>query len=200
MRCIGEQGECKSLVSGVRRKTAEVWLGESPPHFGVGQSPGRRKSSVRSRLRKLYAGQSTKPRSTFIMAGIKRKSAVATPSDTKSKTKKVKVDKSAAKSSAKHEVKPAKKSKKAKVESSDELNESDTSEQENGFYGFSANEDADMPDADSSEDEDAMEDVKQDKKAHKRKSEDESAGDNKKAKSDAPDSKLAELNGTGSTQ
>lgn len=134
------------------------------------------------------------------MAGIKRKSAVSTPAaDTKTKSKKVKVEKSASKSKsdAKHAVKPAKKSKKAKEESSDDFEESDTSEQENGFYGFSAaNEDAEMSDADSSEDGEPMEDVKQNGKAHKRMSEEAAAGDKKKSKSDAPDSKLAELNGT----
>jgi pumilio family protein 6 len=118
------------------------------------------------------------------MAGIKRKSAVSTASDAKSKSKKVKVDKPAAKGSSKHEVKPVKKTKKAKAESSDEIDESDTSEQENGFHGFSANDDTAMDDVESSDGAEPMEDVKQDGKAHKRKSE-----------GDAPDSKLAELNG-----
>jgi len=129
------------------------------------------------------------------MAGIKRKSAVATTTDIKSKSKKAKVDKPTSKSSSKHEVKPVKKSKKAKVESSDELDESDTSEQENGFYGFSANGDAEMEDADSSEDAEPMEDVKQDKKAHKRKADDKAVESTKKPNNGAADSKLAELNG-----
>lgn len=128
------------------------------------------------------------------MAGIKRKSAVATPAaDSKSKSKKAKVEKSASKGDSKHAVKPAKKSKKAKEESSDELEESDTSEQENGFYGFSANEDVEMSDADSSEEAEPMEDVKQNGKAHKHKSEDQTADHKKKSKSDGLDSKLAEL-------
>tara|TARA_R110002003_G_scaffold23_1_gene1096 strand:- start:1322 stop:2113 length:792 start_codon:yes stop_codon:yes gene_type:complete len=129
------------------------------------------------------------------MAGIKRKSVVSTTADIKSKSKKVKVDKAASKSDSKHAVKPAKKSKKA--ESSDELEESDTSEQENGFYGFSAKEDTEMSDAHSTEDAESPEDVKENGKAHKRKSEDKSTEGKKKSKSDAPaDSKLAELNGT----
>jgi pumilio family protein 6 len=130
------------------------------------------------------------------MAGIKRKSAVSTSADIKTKSKKPKVDKSTSKSESKHAVKPVKKSKKAKEESSDELMESDTSEQENGFYGFSAKEDADMSDADSSEEAEPMEDVKQDGKAHKRKSEDSSEDNKKKSKSDGSDSKLAEMNCT----
>jgi pumilio family protein 6 len=133
-----------------------------------------------------------------IMAGIKRKSAVPTSSDTKSSTKKAKVEKGTSKSDSKHAVKSVKKAKKAKVESSDDgLEESDTSEPENGFYGFSAKEDVEMSDAESIEDGEPMEDVKQDGKAHKRKTGDESTESTKKSKSDAPvDSKLAELNGT----
>ncbi|KAF2833130.1 pumilio domain-containing protein [Ophiobolus disseminans] len=139
------------------------------------------------------------------MAGIKRKSAVSTPSDVKSKSKKVKVDKPTSKGSSKqeHEVKPVKKlkkSKKAKVESSDEIDESDTSEQENGFYGFSAKEDTVMEDADSSEDAEPMEDVKQDKKAHKRKSDDKAAESTKKPNNGAADSKLAEMNANNSRE
>ncbi|KAF1968362.1 ARM repeat-containing protein [Bimuria novae-zelandiae CBS 107.79] len=77
------------------------------------------------------------------MAGIKRKSAAAAQSEVKSKSKKVKVDKPTKRSSDKDAIKPAKSSKKAKREDdSDELMESDTSEVENGFYGFSANEGA----------------------------------------------------------
>jgi pumilio family protein 6 len=131
------------------------------------------------------------------MAGIKRKSAVSAPAvDTKSKSKKVKVEKSTSKGDSKHAVKPSKKSKKAKEESSDDFEESDTSEQENGFYGFSANEDVEMSDADSSEDAEPMEDVKQNGKALKRKSDEQATDDKKKSKSDSSDSKLAELNGT----
>jgi pumilio family protein 6 len=83
------------------------------------------------------------------------------------------------------------------VESSDELEESDTSEQENGFYGFSAKEDVEMSDADSSDDAEPMEDVKQSSKTPKRKTDDKNTESTKKPKGDAPpDSKLAELNGT----
>jgi pumilio family protein 6 len=131
------------------------------------------------------------------MAGIKRKSAVPTSSETKTKTKKAKVEKGTSKSDSKHAVKPVKKAKKAKAESSDDLDESDTSEQENGFYGFSAKEDIEMSDADSSEDAEPMEGVQEDGKAHKRKSDDKTTENSKKSKGDTPaDSKLAELNGT----
>ncbi|OAK98593.1 ARM repeat-containing protein [Phaeosphaeriaceae sp. SRC1lsM3a] len=135
------------------------------------------------------------------MAGIKRKSAVATPAgDSKSKSKKVKVEKTTSKGDSKHAVKPVKKSKKAKEESSDELEESDTSEQENGFYGFSANEDVEMSDADSSEEAEPMEDVKQNGKAHKHKSDDKESDHKKKPKGDGSDSKLAELNASNSRE
>jgi hypothetical protein len=130
-----------------------------------------------------------------IMAGIKRKSEVSKPTDTKSKSKKAKVEKSSSKSESKHAVKPVKKSKKAKAESEDELEESDTSEQENGFYGFSAKEDVEMSDADSSEEAEPMEDVKQNGKAHKRKSDDNDGEEKKKPNNGAADSKLAEMNG-----
>ncbi|KAH4980294.1 hypothetical protein HBI76_184270 [Parastagonospora nodorum] len=133
------------------------------------------------------------------MAGIKRKSEVSKPTDTKTKSKKAKVEKSTSKKESKHAVKPAKKSKKAKEDSSDDIEESDTSEQENGFYGFSANEDVDMSDADSSEEAEPMEDVKQNGKAHKRKSDDNTA-EEKKPKGDGADSKLAELNSNNSRE
>jgi pumilio family protein 6 len=137
------------------------------------------------------------------MAGIKRKSAVSTPADVKTKSKKVKVEKSAPKSGAKHAVKPVKpvkKPKKVKEDASDDLDESDTSEKENGFYGFSANEDMDMNDASDadSEDGDPMEDVKQNGKADKRKSEDKATKDKRKPKGDATDQSaaFAAANGT----
>ena len=79
------------------------------------------------------------------MAGIKRKSAAPAQIDTKSSSKKIRVEKPAKKSSAKSEAKPPKKSK--VQDQSEELVESDTSEDENGFYGFSANEDPDVEDA-----------------------------------------------------
>jgi pumilio family protein 6 len=132
------------------------------------------------------------------MAGIKRKSAVSTPMDIKAKSKKAKVDKPTSKSDSKrdskHAVKPVKKSKKVKEESSDEVEESDTSEQENGFYGFSAKDDVELSDAEGSEEAEPMEDVQQNGKAHKRKAEDSSEDNQKKSKSEVSDSKLAELN------
>ncbi|KAL6708515.1 Pumilio y domain member 6 [Coniothyrium glycines] len=128
------------------------------------------------------------------MAGIKRKSAVQAASDSKSKSKKVKVDKSTSKRDSKHEVKPAKKSKPAKEDSSDDFEESDTSEPENGFYGFSAaqDEDEDMSDAGSSEavEGSSLENGKTPERS-----------DNKqKAKSGAPESKLAGLNANNSRE
>ncbi|KAH8731004.1 pumilio domain-containing protein [Phaeosphaeriaceae sp. PMI808] len=59
------------------------------------------------------------------MAGIKRKSVVSNSSDTKTGSKKIKVQKATFKSESKHAVKPVKKSKKTKDESSD-MDESDT--------------------------------------------------------------------------
>jgi pumilio family protein 6 len=133
------------------------------------------------------------------MAGIKRKSAVSTTADVKTKSKKVKVEKSAPKSVSKHAVKPVKKSKKVKEESPKDMDESNTSEKENGFNGFSANEDADMNDSDAdSEDDEPMGDVTQNGKAHKRKSEDKTSKDTKKLKSDPTDQSaaFAAANGT----
>lgn len=76
---------------------------------------------------------------TSTMAGIKRKSAAAVQPEVKSKSKKVKTDKPAKRSSDKNADKPTKSSKKSKrKDDSDDLMESDTSEVENGFYGFSA--------------------------------------------------------------
>lgn len=133
------------------------------------------------------------------MAGVKRKSAVAPVPEAKSKSKKAKVEKSASKSQSKHAVKPSKKSKK-REESGPEFDESDTSEQENGFYGYSANEDVDMEspeedgsDADDNEEGEPMEDVKSNGKAHKKPSE-ESKGTKKAPNAGAADSKLATLN------
>ncbi|KAL5113957.1 Pumilio y domain member 6 [Pleosporales sp. CAS-2024a] len=135
------------------------------------------------------------------MAGVKRKSEVSKPTEMKKKSKKAKVEKSISKSESKQAVKPAKKAKQAKQESSDDLDESDTSEQENGFYGFSANEDVEMSDADSSEAA-AMEDVQQNKnsKTYKRKSPDDAGEKKKNAKGHAADSKLAELNANNSRE
>ncbi|KAF2866771.1 armadillo-type protein [Massariosphaeria phaeospora] len=74
------------------------------------------------------------------MGGIKRKTETTAQTESKSKSKKIKVDKSSTKRPAKADaVKPTKISKKAKVqENAEELIESDTSEEENGFHGVSA--------------------------------------------------------------
>lgn len=85
------------------------------------------------------------------MAGLKRKSGTSTPVDGKSKIKKVRVDKFAAKSSHKRDlpVRPSKPTKPSKKpEESEELIESDTSEDENGFYGYSASQDGAEDDSD----------------------------------------------------
>ena len=90
------------------------------------------------------------------MSGIKRKSTTSARGDAKSKSKKLKTEKSFPKHSTTQKVTHhAKSSNKPKTnEDSDELLESDTSEDENGFYGFSANKNAgeDMPEDDDSED------------------------------------------------
>lgn len=155
--------------------------------------PAHEKKLGKSRLFATAGSRTATPRTTPKMAGIKRKSAGTSAPEIKDKSKKVKVDKSAAKSKSKHEVKPVKKAKKAKEESSDELDESDTSEQDNGFYGFSAadGEDVDMSDAESSEESEEQIPTSNGK-AHKHKSEGDSS---KKPKGDGADSKLAGLNG-----
>ena len=129
------------------------------------------------------------------MAGIKRKSAAAAQPEVKAKSKKVKVDKPAKRSSDKDAAKKTKSSKKAKRDhDSDELMESDTSEAENGFYGFSAKEATDEGD---SADEDgfvgdaldaALDDDTKDKKKDKKQSKGSSAAEEKP-------SALAGLNG-----
>ncbi|KAF9740736.1 hypothetical protein PMIN06_003221 [Paraphaeosphaeria minitans] len=89
------------------------------------------------------------------MAGIKRKSAAAAQPEVKSKSKKVKTEKPAKRSSTKDAVKLSKSSKKSKrKDDSDDVMESDTSEVENGFYGFSASkgEDEDASMADEADD------------------------------------------------
>jgi pumilio family protein 6 len=132
------------------------------------------------------------------MAGIKRKSAASNTADVKTKIKKAKVEKPAAKGGAKHAVKPVKQSKKVEEDISDELDGSDASEQENGFYGLSDKEDAEvgsLSDTDSSKDAEPMEDVRQNGKTHKHQSEDEAPEGTKRHKTDASDSKLAALNG-----
>lgn len=123
------------------------------------------------------------------MAGLKRKSAVATQSDSKSKSKKAKVDKPAAKRSKdSNAVKPAKISKKSKVDDdSDDLMESDTSEPENGFYGFSADKSSgsnsaghDDSDVDMSSDEDTKSKI--DSQKYSKKTKDSfSSGEDKKS-------------------
>lgn len=73
------------------------------------------------------------------MAGIKRKSGTTVQTDGKIKAKKVRVDKPTKRSGDRDVVRHAKGSQKVKRnDDSDELMESDTSEPENGFYGFSA--------------------------------------------------------------
>jgi len=107
------------------------------------------------------------------MAGLKRKSGSAAASEVKSKSKKVKVDKSGSKSSHKRDlaVRESKPSKKAKTQiESESLVESDTSEEENGFYGFSATEGERM-DVDSSDASDSDDDKKKKSKSKKDKEE-----------------------------
>lgn len=134
------------------------------------------------------------------MAGIKRKSAAAAQPEVKAKSKKVKVDKPAKRSSDKDAAKKTKSSKKAKRDhDSDELMESDTSEAENGFYGFSAKEATDEGDSadedgfvgdalDAALDDETKEDKKKDKKKDKKQSKSSSAAEEKP-------SALAGLNG-----
>lgn len=145
------------------------------------QNPGQKKFR-KSRTFAIPSLRIATQQPQFTMAGIKRKSAGAGAPEVKDKSKKVKVDKPTTKREAKHDVKPVKKAKKGKEESSD-IEESDTSEQDNGFYGFSAADgaDVDMSDAESSE-----ESAKPNGKAQKEPS--------KKPTSDAAESKLAGLN------
>ena len=122
------------------------------------------------------------------MAGTKRESAAAVASDSKVKSKKVKVDKKASSGDSK----PSKKSKKAEKKVSTDLEESDTSEQENGYHGFSAKPDVEM----TSPDEDS--EPTQNGKTHKRKAEDEPSEYKKKSKFETPgevSSKLADMHG-----
>lgn len=120
------------------------------------------------------------------MAGIKNKPAAA---DAPAKVKKDKLEKKSSKSDSKHAVrsaKPVTKSKKV----ADNLEESDTSEQENGYNGFSANPDVEMTDSDSEEQPKA--------KTQKRKAEDEPTEKKKKSKYETPkeiSSKLADMHG-----
>jgi pumilio family protein 6 len=73
------------------------------------------------------------------MAGIKRKSDLPAHSETKVKSKKLKVDKPVKRAAKPDKTSSKKPTKKAKVqEESEELIESDTTEEENGFYGFAA--------------------------------------------------------------
>jgi pumilio family protein 6 len=121
------------------------------------------------------------------MAGTKRESAAATASDSKVKSKKVKADKKASSSDSK----PVKKSKKAEKKVADDLEESDTSEQENGYNGFSAKKDVEMTSPDEDE-------PKQNGKTHKRKAEEEPSEYKKKSKYETPgeiSSKLADMHG-----
>ncbi|KAF2735478.1 ARM repeat-containing protein [Polyplosphaeria fusca] len=79
------------------------------------------------------------------MAGIKRKSAAQSLVEPRSKSKKAKVEKHASKRTAKDERATHRSKKPITVEKSsesDDLVESDTSGDENGFYGFAADEEA----------------------------------------------------------
>jgi pumilio homology domain family member 6 len=85
------------------------------------------------------------------MAGIKRKSSAPSHPEVKTKSKKSKTDNAPLKHSTEYDASRKKTSKKAKIEEESEaLIESDTTEDEHGFYGFSANADEAL---DSSEDE-----------------------------------------------
>lgn len=97
---------------------------------------------------------------TRAMAGIKRKSEASAPTDIKSKIKKSKVEKTSSKHATKHDVahRPKTSKKPKQKEDSDDLMESDTSEAENGYHGFSANKEA----ATTSDDDDSEGDVKAD--------------------------------------
>lgn len=133
------------------------------------------------------------------MAGIKRKTSVPSASETKVKNKKVKVEKPAAKRTSKHEVKPAKKRPKVDDDSSGDLDESDTSEQENGFYGFSAAKHEETVGSNVDDSEDADQDTAVSTgKAHKRKTGAEAVKNGKKLNKEDSESKLAELNGLSS--
>lgn len=120
------------------------------------------------------------------MAGIKNKSAAA---DAPARVKKDKSEKKSSKSDSKHAVKSAKPAKKSK-KVADDLEESDTSEQENGYNGFSANPDTEMVDSDS--------EGQSKTKTQKRKAEDEPTDKKKKSKYETPkeiSSKLADMHG-----
>ncbi|KAF3032885.1 pumilio domain member 6 [Didymella keratinophila] len=125
------------------------------------------------------------------MAGIKTKIAAA---DAPAKVKKDKSEKKSSKSDSKHAVKSAKPAKESK-KVADDLKESDTSEQENGFNGFSANPDVEMADGDSEKQPKA--------KTQKRKAEDEPTEKKKKSKYETPkeiSSKLADIHASNSRE
>ncbi|KAF2182145.1 ARM repeat-containing protein [Zopfia rhizophila CBS 207.26] len=88
------------------------------------------------------------------MAGLKRKSHISAQSDLKSKSKKIKVEKSTRKPTAKRElaVHSGNPAKKAKIkDDSEELVESDTSEEDNEFYGFAAQDEPEVSNSDVDE-------------------------------------------------
>ncbi|KAF9696080.1 hypothetical protein EKO04_006186 [Ascochyta lentis] len=121
------------------------------------------------------------------MAAIKRDSAAAAAP---AKGKKDKSEKKSSKGDSKHAVKPVKKSPKA-VKA---LEESDTSEQDNDYSGFSAN-DVEMADSDS--------DKQPKSKTQKRKAEDEPSETKKKSKFETPkeiSSKLADMHASNSRE
>jgi pumilio family protein 6 len=126
------------------------------------------------------------------MGGIKRKSATPAQTDIKAKTKKAKVEKPSTKHSAKHDVAHRPKtSKKPKIkDDSDELVESDTSEDDNGFNGFAANKEAG---GSTSEDEDSEVAAKVDSSED---SEPKQKRSKQKSQEEYKTSALAALNGT----
>lgn len=136
------------------------------------------------------------------MAGIKRKSVASAPRDPKVKSKKVKVDKSTAKRPAEHNAaKQAQTPTKTKLKvEPDGLVESDTSEDENGFYGFSADNTTTLSSSDgSSADEPGASsepDKKEGNKGQKKKLKNDDKKTQKASVNEKKPSKLAELNGT----
>lgn len=106
----------------------------------LGKTPGRAKKFTNSVVTHEAAVAQA---NVLIMAGIKRKSTAVAHAESKSTSKKFKVDKPAKKLSVKRGATVQKPSKKAAPKDDvDELLESDTSEEANGFYGFSADKSA----------------------------------------------------------
>ncbi|KAF2003290.1 ARM repeat-containing protein [Amniculicola lignicola CBS 123094] len=139
------------------------------------------------------------------MAGLKRKTAVATQSDDKKHSKKVKIEKGSSKSATKRSSKDSKSAATPRTRfehDEDDIVESDTTEDENGAYGFSANKSAqvDSAEEDNNEDDaDAMEDVQYNGGAKSKKDHKEKFGKYGENKSSDP-SKSAGLNATSSKE